>query len=265
MAAPWLPVAARGRPLPELSPETGNLPRLQNSPGVHSASEPPAAPMVVWVARGFVPILNGKVGEHRFRFYVVGLTLAAIGSVLLVVADGFFKLELWFCGALLGALSLLSMPALLDDMVLPPIRFELSACGLQVSSVHGFCLCARRARQFAATDVLSISVYKQRKHFKYVHVHTSAVSATPVRITRPEQVLGEMPGWFLPLGKCSGTLKSATCAFLGARIAGEDAVVPLSQRVWLHTQLPELFDLADAVNRWMQGPHAELGRPITEA
>merc|ERR1711970_1359823 len=123
---------------------------------------------------GFVPSVTGKVGEGRFRCCVAGIILTLLAAFILLVVDSFCKSGLWACGLLLGVVSVLAMPILMDDIVLPPICFELSTTGLQVSSIHGTCLCARRVQHWAAADLHSVGVYKQIDYFRYVHMLTTA-------------------------------------------------------------------------------------------
>lgn len=251
--------AAQSRSMPELPPATVMGEPLQLG----------SAPMV-WVAQGCVQDIAGSVGLARWRTYVCGLSAVLLSAGLLLVAGPIFGSGLWPGGVFLLGFTLLVLPMLLDDPLIPPVCFKLTTTGLEVRTFHGMWWCSRRTQWWCTADIQQVAVFKQTELYRYtallntVSNQTSAEQSAPVAIRHPIQVAGELPGPMLSLGKCTGTLKVATCVFLGTRLTSQSEVLPLSRKIWHQAQVSDLFDLAHAMSRWLQnGQQIQVGRSPT--
>mmetsp|Transcript_16928 Transcript_16928/g.31609 ORF Transcript_16928/g.31609 Transcript_16928/m.31609 type:complete len:342 (-) Transcript_16928:58-1083(-) len=251
--------AAQARSVPELPPATV----------IGESTQLGSAPMV-WVAQGCVQDIAGSVGLARWRAYVCGLSVVLLSVAFLLLAGPILGSDIWPGGVFLIGVTLLVLPMLLDDPLIPPVCFKLTTTGLEVKTFHGMWWCGRRTQWWCTADIQQVAVYKQTELYRYtallntVSNQTSADRSAPVAIRHPIQVMGELPGAMLSLGKCTGTLKFATCVFLGTRLASQSEVFPLSRKIWHQAQVADLFDLAHAMSRWLHnGQQIQVGRSPT--
>eukprot|EP00747_Dinoflagellata_sp_TGD_P179300 gnl/TRDRNA2_/TRDRNA2_29906_c0_seq1.p1 gnl/TRDRNA2_/TRDRNA2_29906_c0~~gnl/TRDRNA2_/TRDRNA2_29906_c0_seq1.p1 ORF type:complete len:288 (+),score=36.50 gnl/TRDRNA2_/TRDRNA2_29906_c0_seq1:166-1029(+) len=144
-----------------------------------------------------------------------------------------------------------------------PVSFELSEDGLKIFMAPFPCMGCWKHQLFSSTSILSVDVYT-RLRFQCTGWEDPMVPRGDLRNAReaaqrpPMAVrsIEEMQRILLRNKKVKAYYSTISFAFLGVKIRGESAVVPLSRRIFdvglCCDLLREMFELAYRIRSWLE-------------